>query len=182
MRTKYLLPCSCGEKIPVDTSQAGGRVQCGCGEELSVPSMRGLRSLETAEVSEPRAAAEAARPAWGPRQGLMLAGVLLVVLAIIPAGLLYRQMPEKLRFDVPAVVTHNHEQIDQLPITETWVVWKEDILGRGLIEYPLPEKQYNEYQRTMHQRWITFALCFAAVGVLMIVGSLAMPKPARPKE
>lgn len=176
MRTKYLLPCSCGEKIPVEMSQAGGQVTCGCGQQTTVPSMRELRTLETAEAAEPRSV-ESARSTWGPRQGLMLAGVLLLVLALIPAGWLYRNMPEKLRVDIPFAVTHQNEQIDQLSIDQAWMFWKHEIVETGLIEYPSAEKQYNEHLRTAYQRWLTFALCFATLGVLLLVGGVLMPQP-----
>lgn len=55
MSQKYLLPCSCGKSVPVETSQAGSDVVCQCGETLKVPSMlkiKKLRPLEEALADE----------------------------------------------------------------------------------------------------------------------------------
>ena len=43
----YLLPCSCGNSVPVESHQAGGSVNCTCGQSLNVPSLRDLRELPT---------------------------------------------------------------------------------------------------------------------------------------
>jgi hypothetical protein len=48
----YLLPCSCGEKLRVRTRQAGEEVVCQCGAVVRVPTMRGLKQLETVKDTE----------------------------------------------------------------------------------------------------------------------------------
>ena len=47
--TKYLLPCSCGKSVPVETSQAGQEVVCECGLTLTVPSMLKIKKLQQAD-------------------------------------------------------------------------------------------------------------------------------------
>ncbi len=42
---KYLLPCSCGKTVPVETSQAGGEVRCDCGQVLKIPSLSNIKKL-----------------------------------------------------------------------------------------------------------------------------------------
>jgi hypothetical protein len=49
MMADYLLPCTCGRKAPVSTRHAGQTVRCQCGNELEVPTHRGLADLERAE-------------------------------------------------------------------------------------------------------------------------------------
>ena len=45
---KYFLPCECGRKISVSTSDAGRSVRCECGRALPVPSLIALRRLDPA--------------------------------------------------------------------------------------------------------------------------------------
>jgi hypothetical protein len=88
MPTKYLLTCQCGRKHEVDVSQSGLELACECGQKLSVPTLRGLRALPAIED----AVARPERP-WGPRDGLLLAGVLLLVAGLTAVGLLWVRYP-----------------------------------------------------------------------------------------
>jgi hypothetical protein len=76
MANLYFLPCDCGQKIRVGPAQAGQAVACGCGKQLSVPTLRSLRELEAAPVE--KASAEAKRPAWSPWHGAAFSGGLAV--------------------------------------------------------------------------------------------------------
>jgi hypothetical protein len=80
VRAKYLLPCTCGQEIPVEATQAGQQVRCQCGLELEVPTLLKLTRLKPAGPPAP-ATPRRARSAWGPRQRVMLIG-----LAIMAAG------------------------------------------------------------------------------------------------
>jgi hypothetical protein len=83
MKTVYLLPCACGQKLPVDAGQAGTKVPCTCGKLVTVPTFRGLRDLEIeAPASLP---AGAPRPkAWSATRGLLFsAGLLVTVVSMI---------------------------------------------------------------------------------------------------
>ncbi len=79
-RTAYLLPCTCGEKILVDKSQAGLPVPCRCGKELTIPTLRGFAQLEQTTV-DGRAARE-----WSSRQGVHFIGAAIAVLGLLAAG------------------------------------------------------------------------------------------------
>lgn len=46
---KYLLPCSCGQIIPVETSQAGEDVTCSCGLTVRIPTMLKIKKLPLLE-------------------------------------------------------------------------------------------------------------------------------------
>ena len=52
MSEQFLLPCSCGQKVRVGNAQAGAGVRCVCGKSLTVPTLRGLRELESAPPDE----------------------------------------------------------------------------------------------------------------------------------
>lgn len=43
----YLVPCTCGKKVRVRARQAGEQVTCECGATVNVPTIRGLKQLET---------------------------------------------------------------------------------------------------------------------------------------
>ncbi|MCL2306578.1 MAG: hypothetical protein FWC43_14665 [Planctomycetaceae bacterium] len=45
MSQKYLLPCSCGKEVSIETSQAGGNVLCDCGLSLRIPSLLKIKQL-----------------------------------------------------------------------------------------------------------------------------------------
>ena len=71
MEGRYLLPCSCGQEIPVEPRQAGQEIRCDCGASLEVPTMLGMAALEKAP-SEPSHTPPSAP--WGIRQGIVLLG------------------------------------------------------------------------------------------------------------
>ncbi len=80
MNAKYLLPCSCGRKIPVQLRQAGETVTCECGTSIEVPTLLGLKKLELAEVpAEPKTV----KPHWTFGHGLIFAGELVILFAIL---------------------------------------------------------------------------------------------------
>ncbi len=83
----YLLPCSCGRKLTVNTGQAGDSVNCQCGARIEVPTARRLVHLEKA--------AEATEPVWDARSGVIFLGIFMLAAATF-AGLtmqLFRQSP-----------------------------------------------------------------------------------------
>jgi hypothetical protein len=177
MRTQYLLPCSCGEKVAVETSQAGDRARCRCGAELDVPSMRGLRELETATPEEPSTPSRA-ESEWGLRQGLILTGVLLIVFSLPPAGFLYSVLPERPVFDMRANIEANQQNIDEMNVVETWMVWREDMLGRGLRQYPNAVVEAYEARRGAILPWIFLSLGVAALGLIVAVAGAFVKPPA----
>src|SRR5262245_46674634 len=74
MVTKYTVTCECGRKWQVETRQAGEQIQCSCGGQVNVPTMRGL--LELPRVEE----REAPVSRWTKTQGIFfVAGVVWLV-------------------------------------------------------------------------------------------------------
>lgn len=83
MATQYLLSCECGQSVPVVTSQAGQQVTCSCGKKLTVPSLRAIRQLPTANDST----ADLPSGTWGPTRGALFAigAVMFLVGGVIAA-------------------------------------------------------------------------------------------------
>ena len=75
----YLLPCSCGRKIPVQLRQAGETLACECGASLEVPKLSGIKKLEQAE---PQDAPKPAREQWSLGHGMIFVGGLFIICAI----------------------------------------------------------------------------------------------------
>lgn len=79
--SKYLLPCLCGQQIPIEPRQAGETVACRCGISLQAPTMRKMhpgacsRRAESAAggshlgLAARTAAAGGRHPARGSRFG-----------------------------------------------------------------------------------------------------------------
>jgi hypothetical protein len=82
VKTVYLLPCSCGRKIPVETQQAGDQVRCECGLTVDIPTLMGMKQLEQVEAVVP----VGVQSHWGLRQGLILSGAIIAFLATLFLG------------------------------------------------------------------------------------------------
>lgn len=93
MSARYLLPCRCGKRIPVEQRQAGESIQCGCGVLLEVPALRAIRALEMEEVGPELVAAQASAPTWGVLQGTALLGAAIALAALAIAGWLIATLP-----------------------------------------------------------------------------------------
>ena len=77
MSARYLLDCPCGKEIIVDSTQAGEIVQCECGQQVEVPTLLKLRTLEM--VEEPSKPSKKSN--WGVIQGMTIAGGFLTLAA-----------------------------------------------------------------------------------------------------
>ncbi len=60
--------------------QAGQRLQCACGREIEVPSVRHLRELEPVGDVGP------VQVPWSARQGLVFLGIAIIVVSAVAAG------------------------------------------------------------------------------------------------
>lgn len=83
----YLLPCSCGQKLRVRSRQAGEEVTCACGAVVHVPTIRGLKQLETVKDLD-----QAGPPPRSMLQGPLFATGMLALFAglvILGASLIW---------------------------------------------------------------------------------------------
>ena len=83
MTTKYLLPCSCGQEVPVEAAMAGALIRCACGKELEVPTMQHVRHLK---VAPQEASKGPPASSWGNRQRVALIGVTFLLLGLALSG------------------------------------------------------------------------------------------------
>jgi hypothetical protein len=163
--SKYLVECTCGNKLPVEMGQAGGRIACSCGNLVDVPTLRKLRHLPSVET-------ELTRPTstWSARKGVITASLLLAgALAIVNAWSWFTQ-PKVPVFD-PAYYEHDviEHRLKTMTPTQSWVWWIEyykpmaergfsnlEFANRGQIERIIAERQ--SLRRTL---WIVAAIAAA---------------------
>jgi hypothetical protein len=178
MTTYYLLPCSCGKKTVVDSGQAGLSLRCSCGAELAVPTMRGLSQLERAEgPPADRRQYAAPQSTWGARQALIFLGLIIMLGALLPAGLAWYTFPQppRLRDNAQELI---HAEIEQGTLMQTWELWKS--LRKDFVdEVEMPEMQmYKILAKTARERLI-FMGVVGGIGLLLLIAGLLIKKPAR---
>jgi hypothetical protein len=171
MTQHFLLPCSCGQRVRVAASQAGGRVACVCGKSLDVPTMRGVRQLEPA----PAESKVAARPAWSPvhgaafAAGLAMAGIGLVLIAFYL--LQYARVVGHTRDFSPEVLAAEAAHIDRLTPLELLSEWSE-VLEHGLGEPSAPPWVTAQKMITGYRAWIIGGATALAAGLVLSVTTL----------
>ena len=157
MSLQFLLPCSCGSKLPVDPAQAGGRVRCACGRELDVPTLLGLKRLERAGSDAVDGAAGTRQTTWGARQRLIFAGVVVSLVGIVVAVESFRTRPRIV-------------DVAEYPPVAAFHLWES--LKAGVDQPPSRVEIIMFAAIKQHHRWTMVGLAIAALGVLLATGSL----------
>jgi len=161
---KYLLPCPCGRKTPVEAPQAGQRVRCQCGAELDVPTMLGLAKLE--ELLDERPGSARPKWAWGIREAILLLGGIVFLAGLAGVIWLWTTWPKSI-------------DMLELPPFEAMGIWDE--FQQGISAEPsLPERRYLAAKR-WHFQWLVAAGAVAIIGAL-VIGSAFLVKPRPPGE
>jgi hypothetical protein len=172
--TKYLVPCTCGKSVAVDASQAGLQIRCECGNELDVPTMRGLRQLPTAEAGPADASAQRAG-AWGPRQGMMFLGGVIALIGGLVAAAVYSARPQiNVQVNRAALQADN----DALTLEQSWYLWQH--LRQGLDQFTLTETPEFQKNHATYRLRLGLALGAVALGVLLAVAGLFVASPRSP--
>ncbi len=150
MAIKYLLPCSCGENVAVESRQAGQQVVCSCGQTLEVPTMQGIRKLE-------KSADTSGQPSKrSSLVGLAIAVILLGIL-ITGSGAVFAHWSYSRRpiFD-----------LDYSTPWETWLLWQNLQQGIELPEYA--NSPIEQYQR-INEQYMVMAIAIIVVGIITLV-------------
>lgn len=183
MSERYRLPCPCGHETIIEPPQAGESVWCaGCGKDVEVPTLRGIRQLARAEEA---AKGSAAASGWSPQQGVLY--VIGLLLFLIPAGviayLLY--MNSRLPTEQPDVANIQY-QFDFDSLTperslEAWEYFATDNLETR--SEPMFLWARNLSNRLMIGVAVLAALSFLGL-VLMLVSLFWKPRPKsrRPRK
>jgi len=138
MTRRFLLPCECGRKLVVSVTQAGEQLHCECGATPVAPNMRGLQALPPAPDSSgvPAPARSVGRPLGSDAFFAVSLFVLVVTLvALVPLVLVWLQLDTS--FTIDTDIGYGNEQIQMMPIDQTWDVWEElQVSGLQVREVP----------------------------------------------
>ncbi len=180
IKTEYLLPCPCGQKLVVDRSQAGLSVRCDdCGADVAIPTLRGLDRLERAEPGETVVASE-----WGARQALLFLGSLIAGAALVAAGILWMARPifDQEYHDALIDAAGSTADLDQMTLSQTFEVWKEMQQPPEMPNIPEYRNLINNHQAAVmaYRRRMGISLTVALFGAIVLGTSLLVPqrKPA----
>ncbi|NLX55210.1 MAG: hypothetical protein GXY58_08860 [Planctomycetaceae bacterium] len=177
---KYLLPCSCGQSMAIEVSQAGQSVQCTCGKTLDVPTMRLIRQLPPAdEVPEKTRVRDRH---WSLRQRLFFS----CGLALLMGGLLSAAFFQMGRAGLETEerpwdnLERAYQDIDTMDIEQTWELWT-NVRNESIGPYNPPPFIRHRLWSARWYRSITISLIVSAIGLVLTLSSfLARPQsPAR---
>ncbi len=161
MKTRYWLVCPCGQRMAVDTAQAGQTILCPCGTELTVPTLRDLARLEPVAQAK-RSSVRRGRRFWGKRQSRILLGSFILTGAVLGLLLLETLKPRLI-------------DVTKMPPVQVWTLWQD--LRRGPDRNLAPaEKAIIDSQGMFHAGEALFAVVGAA-GMLLMIFGYAMPGP-----
>ena len=172
MSTRFQLPCSCGETIPVARSQAGLDVTCPqCRQQQRVPKLARLQEL-------PRIVEETDAHHWGTAQLLTFAGIVITLLGLVMAAWKWYSLG-------PSPMSHMERLYGPPPEdfspAETLLFW-EQIQREGLDpRFPVPPGAQNfeslQNNWLAHRTWVWIWLAMAGVGLLVsAIGLLEAPR------
>lgn len=166
--SKYLLPCKCGKKIPIDLSQAGQQIPCECGTIVEVPTLRGVRELERSEA--PVSASES-RTEWDPTRGMIFAvSLLLFVTGAAVAYFGYQGL--RATPDISNEVEQEEfaSAVDDMTVVETYEVWQ-SIRDSGL--GPRGQNVYVNIRkfRSGRKRTLAIGIAMCVIGVVGAIGA-----------
>lgn len=168
--TKYLLPCECGNRVEVDTTQAGLLVECTCGTKLKVPTLRGLADCERVEQQ-----AEPSTSNWGAGHGLMLLGGVVLFLG---AGFAFycwqiAEYNDQLEFTVGIDREAHRQDVEKMTPGQLWIEWVR--MPRSLRSIKLEDDPIGMRGREMIlERYVTQYRRFTWLGIVVAVFGLGL--------
>ena len=153
MTTKYLLPCTCGEKTAVESTQAGQILRCSCGNTLEVPTLQGIRRLEQCVDGTDQSGTSSSNR--GAVIGAALVGLIIALGGAGFTGWTYTRQPVLI-------------DIDYMTPWDTWLMWHSLREGVRMPEYAnspflMAKKEYHQY--------MTVGIVITVIGILTMVCS-----------
>lgn len=167
MKKKYLLPCTCGQELEVETAQAGLSLKCSCGAEVQVPTLAGIRKLR-------ESAAQTTTPSrygsWGPRQAMVFLGTMLAALALAAAAIVFATTPP-MELEVVVDRDANQRQFDELTAAQTIDWWNTLSQGPDIGPEIFNFDQHRAFV-LQRRRWVGVLAALAIGGLIMAVSGL----------
>lgn len=179
MTKKYLLPCACGAKTPIEITQAGGSATCTCGAALSIPTLGRLRNLEPVEEKLP--AAQDSN--WSAAHGMLfvLGGLIAVIGFGILAQCLYNRSQIDLSTTLETVAKDHEKTLDNMSPSALFDIWQKiRTLGiKDARKEQTPDYMLNLKKAESLTRTATIAGGSGGVGLLLVFATLIFRKRKR---
>ncbi len=180
--SQFLLPCSCGAKLPVNKSQAGMSLPCPeCGVSVEVPTIRKLSSLATMIPEKKRAKAGQGLKWLGPVAAISL---LVGIVGLSYAGYLFYERRTYRGFAVENGANMDVKESDfmadirksaeQSAPADTWDYWN-TMINEGLKDPNPPDvfklKRYLESKlpTLLNSLWVGLAGAAVFVGTSFLI-------------
>lgn len=177
MSGDFLLPCECGQSVPIRLTQAGHTVRCTCNRELVVPTMREIRALPAAiERDTPLGT----QPAWPIQYGILFAIGMGIAVAAAGSLLYFGWQRSKVMPYVRKPIVDDVEfqvSASELSPPEAWDIWtkyREVELGA---RRPPMYLLYRRRADTLETR-MKMAAGLGALGLLVAVAAVQLGKRA----
>jgi len=167
---QYLLPCACGQKLRVAPAQAGGQVSCGCGQSLTVPTLRGLKALEPA----PDKPLSPTAPGWSAIHGLVFSLSLVVAAAGLVTAAYYLWLYSAVQqhtVDYTEQWIAESAPVDTLTPVQALQVWKDNVES-GLHQELTPSWVAARAAAAHYLFWVKVGGCLLAGGLLPAIATL----------
>jgi hypothetical protein len=159
VNTRYLLPCRCGRKITVETSQAGQQICCQCGVTQEVPTLRKIVALESVEAEADSTNATT----WGTKQKIALLAAAVLVIAVALMAVMVIQRPTLPR----------RPDLQTLSPLESLKLWEQLLVGPDTSRLP-PQQEYRA-EIAGWWRWVALDGALAMAGLITMAVALLLP-------
>jgi hypothetical protein len=175
--SKYLVECSCGNKLPVELGQAGGRITCTCGNLVDVPPLRKLRHLQADTTT-----VERRKSTWSARKGVATACLILAGALTIANAWSWFTQPKVPEFDAAQYNQMVQSRLKQITPVEGWNQWighyrplaETGFAFLELMDRPRIERIIAERQSLRRTLWVV-------VGIAAAVAAAAVFWPKSPE-
>ena len=171
MAESYWITCpGCGYCHRVVPAQAGKDFPCSCGQRITVPPLRELRTLPPAQEEPTVQISE--KPRWDIPKMISLVGIFVFLAGIAVAGVFWWTWPRPL-------------PVRQMTPAQTWDLWQR------FQEQGLPRRyiRNDPFVQEMQARrlWMVFAgiLCFLGIALILSarwIPQLLQESPPEPEE
>jgi ferric-dicitrate binding protein FerR (iron transport regulator) len=177
---RYLFPCRCGQKHPVQTHQAGQIIQCSCGARLEVPTLRKIVLLE--KDATPTQTSKPSR--GGVKRRLMVLGFVALMMAVVLGAFVWSRWPTPpaSKYD-SASIYRETMALTPLQSLQAWEMALRTPLGKLSARSASPAMMIAYQQKRAElESLAVIAAVLAVVALGLMVGAAMMPagQPATP--
>jgi hypothetical protein len=158
---RYLLPCACGNQIPVEPKDAGLTVTCSCGAQLKVPNTRGMAALPRLGAGEDESVAASSAAGWGLKNQLLTAGLISTLFGVALLAFAILTSPSDPSQEMA------RQEFENIPLARLESLWQQ-YATKGLEPIESPQMAAYEQERDEKNRmtWIGGVVAIGGLGLL----------------